>query len=172
MTCQRAQDVDLAEFLAEPDAPSLDGFRRHYPGCADCSAAVAEWHEIEMQLAGYGADETPSTDSAHTETAMLASYADVSALGNAERDAVRAHLDGCAECRLVLRSLQDFDFARIGVTEADMSGLADILLKESAAKTLGDMDNPAQTFGFDLTQHQVADFNHIEIGIVEQSIIG
>ena len=31
-----------------------------------------------------------------------------------------------------------------------MAGLADLLRKESAAKTLGDMENPAQSFGFDV----------------------
>ncbi len=31
-----------------------------------------------------------------------------------------------------------------------MTRLADVLRKESAAKRLGDMDNPAQTFGFDV----------------------
>ncbi|MDX1492745.1 MAG: caspase family protein [Longimicrobiales bacterium] len=38
----------------------------------------------------------------------------------------------------------------IGVDPADMAELADILRKESAAKSLGDMENPAQAFGFDL----------------------
>ena len=38
----------------------------------------------------------------------------------------------------------------IGATDDAMGRLAEILLKESAAKTLGDMDNPAQTFGFDV----------------------
>lgn len=36
----------------------------------------------------------------------------------------------------------------IGVEPAAMTRLADILRKESAAKTLGDMENPAQSFGF------------------------
>lgn len=38
----------------------------------------------------------------------------------------------------------------IGVEPSDMARLADILRKESAAKTLGDMDNPAQSFGFEV----------------------
>jgi hypothetical protein len=38
----------------------------------------------------------------------------------------------------------------IGVEPADMAELADILRKESAAKSLGDMENPAQTFRFDV----------------------
>lgn len=38
----------------------------------------------------------------------------------------------------------------IGVEPAHMAELADILRKESAAKSLGDMENPAQGFGFDL----------------------
>ncbi|MBT8487232.1 MAG: DUF4384 domain-containing protein [Gemmatimonadetes bacterium] len=40
--------------------------------------------------------------------------------------------------------------AEIGVEPADMARLAGILRKESAAKTLGDMENPAQGFGFDV----------------------
>jgi len=52
-----------------------------------------------------------------------------------------------------LRVIGSDGFARhegIAATDAAMSELAEILLKESAAKTLGDMDNPAQTFGFDV----------------------
>jgi len=52
-----------------------------------------------------------------------------------------------------LRVIGSDGFARhegIGTTDDAMGQLAEILLKESAAKTLGDMDNPAQTFGFDV----------------------
>ncbi|MCH7992759.1 MAG: DUF4384 domain-containing protein, partial [Gemmatimonadetes bacterium] len=38
----------------------------------------------------------------------------------------------------------------IGTTPEAMAGLADLLRKEAAAKTLGDMDNPAQTFSLQL----------------------
>lgn len=38
----------------------------------------------------------------------------------------------------------------IGVEPSAMARLADLLRKESAAKTLGDMENPAQSFGFDV----------------------
>ena len=44
-------------------------------------------------------------------------------------------------------------FARhegIGTSPGDMAELAAILRKEAAAKSLGDMDNPAQSFGFDV----------------------
>ncbi|MCH1570982.1 MAG: caspase family protein [Longimicrobiales bacterium] len=52
-----------------------------------------------------------------------------------------------------LRVIGSDGFARhegIAATDAAMTDLATILLKESAAKTLGDMENPAQTFGFDV----------------------
>ena len=38
----------------------------------------------------------------------------------------------------------------IGVEPADMAALADILRKEAAAKSLGDMENPGQAFGLDV----------------------
>lgn len=49
-----------------------------------------------------------------------------------------------------LRVLGSDGFARhegIGVQPGDMPGLASLLRKEAAAKSLGDMENPAQTFG-------------------------
>jgi hypothetical protein len=52
-----------------------------------------------------------------------------------------------------LRVIGADGFARhegLGTSPADMHELASILRKESAAKSLGDMDNPAQTFDFDL----------------------
>lgn len=52
-----------------------------------------------------------------------------------------------------LRVIGSDGFARhegIGTTPAAMADLAGILRRESAAKSLGDMDNPAQSFGFDV----------------------
>jgi hypothetical protein len=52
-----------------------------------------------------------------------------------------------------LRVVGSDGFARhegIGVEPADMAELATLLRKESAAKSLGDMENPAQPFAFDL----------------------
>ena len=52
-----------------------------------------------------------------------------------------------------LRVLGSDGFPRhegIGVETAAMAQLADVLRKESAAKRLGDMENPAQAFGFDV----------------------
>jgi hypothetical protein len=52
-----------------------------------------------------------------------------------------------------LRVIGADGFARhegLGTSPADMHELASILRKESAAKSLGDMDNPAQTFDFDV----------------------
>jgi len=52
-----------------------------------------------------------------------------------------------------LRVIGSDGFARhegIGIDEADMNGLATMLRKEAAAKSLGDMENPAQPFGLKL----------------------
>ena len=85
-------------------------------------------------------------------------------------EVLRSTLQGAASIRLVeeeesfshliirrrgdeLRVIGSDGFSRhegIGVTEGAMRGLGDLLRKESSAKTLGDMENPAQTFGFDL----------------------
>lgn len=84
--------------------------------------------------------------------------------------ALRASLQGAPGVRLIeeenqfshlivrrrgeeLRVIGSDGFARhegIGVDESSMPELASMLRKEAAAKSLGDMDNPAQTFGFDL----------------------
>jgi hypothetical protein len=53
-----------------------------------------------------------------------------------------------------LRVIGSDGFARhegISANPSAMDGLGDILLKEAAAKSLGDMDNPAQSFGFDVS---------------------
>jgi hypothetical protein len=52
-----------------------------------------------------------------------------------------------------LRVIGSDGFSRhegIGTTPEAMAGLAELLRKESAAKSLGDMDNPAQVFGLGL----------------------
>lgn len=85
-------------------------------------------------------------------------------------DALRAEISASPSVRLIeddesfshlivrrrgneLRVIGSDGFARhegIGVDEASMADLADLLRKESAAKTLGDMENPAQSFGVSL----------------------
>ena len=85
-------------------------------------------------------------------------------------DALRAALEQASSVRLVdqensfghlivrrrgdeLRVIGSDGFSRhegIGTTPEAMAGLADLLRKEAAAKTLGDMDNPAQTFSLQL----------------------
>ena len=37
MSCRRAFDVDVAEFLARSSAPEFSDFREHYPRCPDCA---------------------------------------------------------------------------------------------------------------------------------------
>jgi len=85
-------------------------------------------------------------------------------------DALRAELESVPSIRLVeredafahllvrrrgdeLRVIGSDGFARHEEIAPDADGiavLADLLRKEAASRRLGDMDNPAQTFGFDL----------------------
>lgn len=112
------------------------------------------------------------------DRARLVSYAyeaspllvNVAAVETRLADALAAELSDVPSVRLVqsetdfshlivrrrgeeLRVIGSDGFTRhegIGVEPGDMTELAGILRKESAAKTLGDMENPAQTFSFDV----------------------
>ena len=112
MTCRRARELDVEGFLMEPASAAYEAFRDHYPGCADCSAAVSEWTQMETFLRESPVGEEAGSRPAHPEPATLAAYADVTALSNDHRDRIRLHLDECAPCRLELRSIQNFVAAR------------------------------------------------------------
>lgn len=103
----------------------------------------------------------------YAETALLVN---VAAVSSGLSDALRSALGAAPSIRLVeadeqfshlivrrrgdeLRVIGSDGFARHEGIPADATGMADlaeILRKESAAKSLGDMDNPAQGFGFDV----------------------
>lgn len=100
MSCQRAFEIDLAAFLAEPRGSDFADFRDHYPRCAACSAEVRAWTEVEALLRAGVSD-------AHPEPRMLLRFAD-EALGDAEHASIAAHVDDCAPCRDELRALGDF----------------------------------------------------------------
>ena len=51
MSCQRTQEIDLLEFLANPRAGEFDAFRKHYPVCPECASEVRVWTELHQQLA-------------------------------------------------------------------------------------------------------------------------
>ena len=50
VTCRRAQEIDLLEFLNAPQRADFENFRQHYPRCPDCSAELRTWTELHETL--------------------------------------------------------------------------------------------------------------------------
>ena len=50
MSCRRAFDLDLADFVASSARPEWAEFRAHYARCAECSAEVRAWTELHLLL--------------------------------------------------------------------------------------------------------------------------
>src|SRR5216110_346943 len=50
MSCRRAFDLDLADFVAGSARPEWAEFRAHYARCAECSAEVRAWTELHLLL--------------------------------------------------------------------------------------------------------------------------
>lgn len=110
MSCGGATEIDWAGFAADPRAPEWEGFRAHYPTCADCSRVVASWTHLRGALA-----EAGGIDAAHPADAELLAFAsEPSSLARARRAALEAHLAGCAPCRTELAVLRRFDFSALG----------------------------------------------------------
>ncbi len=106
MSCRRSLEIELPEFLAEPGAAAFDGFRDHYPRCAECAAEVCAWTELDAQLAAGGG----GAGGAHPESEQLARY---EALPAGERAGLDHHLAGCPSCREELRQLRAFSPERL-----------------------------------------------------------
>ena len=101
MSCRRAYEIDIAAYLANPRAAEFAAFRAHYPACAPCSAELRAWTELTARL---GAGRA-----AHPAPALLLRFEDAAdRLEPAARDALRAHLAGCASCRDELAGLRAF----------------------------------------------------------------
>jgi hypothetical protein len=106
MNCEKANGIDLGEFLLEREKPQWEEFRNHYPGCDDCSREVAGWSKFERVLqSAQIADPHPSEEMLHGLT-MLSLAAD-------ERVVVENHLEGCAPCRSEVATLRRFDFSAV-----------------------------------------------------------
>jgi hypothetical protein len=100
VSCGRAYEVDIAAYLSDPRAAEQAEFRAHYPTCAVCAAEVRAWTELAVRLGAGGQ---------HPEPALLLRYEDArDQLDAAARDALRAHLAGCASCRDELVGLRTF----------------------------------------------------------------
>ncbi|MBK7950530.1 MAG: DUF928 domain-containing protein [Deltaproteobacteria bacterium] len=114
MRCERANRIELDAFLLGATGDEgLDAFRAHYPHCADCSAAVADWMALEEALRGVLA-ETGESASPHPEPEDLAAFAEAPARLGVRVMQIENHLATCASCGSELRLIQGFDPAMWG----------------------------------------------------------
>lgn len=107
MSCRRAFEIDLVDFVAEPARAEFAEFRAHYPGCAECSTEVRAWTEVVVLLR----ESAPPGNGAHPEPALLLRYEQHdAALTAARRSELERHLAVCASCRDELGALRAFPF--------------------------------------------------------------
>ena len=102
MSCRRAFDLDLADFVAGSARPEWAEFRAHYARCAECSAEVRAWTELHLLL------QPPAAHPA--EELLLRFETEPGRLPAAERRAVEEHLARCPSCNDELAALRRFDF--------------------------------------------------------------
>src|SRR5213596_4305325 len=105
MSCRRAFDLDLADFVAGSARPEWAEFRAHYACCAECSAEVRAWTELHLLL------QPPAAHPA--EELLLRFETEPSRLSANERRAVEEHLARCPSCNDELAALRRFDFAAL-----------------------------------------------------------
>ena len=105
MSCRRAFDVDLADFVASSARPEWAEFRAHYARCAECSAEVRAWTELHLLL------QPPAAHPA--EELLLRFETERDRQPAAERRAVEEHLARCPSCKDELAALRRFDFASL-----------------------------------------------------------
>lgn len=114
MRCDHADRIELDAFLLGATGDEgLDAFREHYPHCADCSAAVADWMALEEALRGVLA-ETGEAASSHPEPEDLAVFAEAPTRLGERAMQIENHLATCTSCGSELRLIQGFDPAMWG----------------------------------------------------------
>ena len=105
MSCRRAFDLDLVDFVAGSARPEWAEFRAHYARCAECSAEVRAWTELHLLL------QPPAAHPA--EELLLRFETERGLLPAAERRAVEEHLARCPSCNDELAALRRFDFTAL-----------------------------------------------------------
>ena len=106
MSCRRAEEIDLSEFLLEREEPRWEEFRNHYPGCEDCAREVASLSRFEGIL------RSASVAEPHPSEEALLGLTTLSLASN-ERAAVEEHVEGCSACRSEVALLRSFDFSAV-----------------------------------------------------------
>ncbi len=95
MSCHRSEEIDLTAYLADPGADEFTSFRRHFPDCDDCTAALEALTAFERTV-------EVASGFAHPPEASLLAYAEGAGLSRAERASVAGHVSSCPECRTTL----------------------------------------------------------------------
>lgn len=114
--CQRASDIDLAAFLAEPWSPEWAEFRQHYLQCRTCATEVFEWTRVEAVLRAMG--QNPGVT--HPTEEQLAQFQRrPERLSAEERHTIAQHLRSCPDCAEELAFVESFDFSLL---EEDKAG--------------------------------------------------
>jgi hypothetical protein len=111
MSCRRAFDIDLADFLSEPGREEFADFREHYPLCPDCAAEVRAWTDLHVLLQSRMA----GPNGGHPDPEMLLRYEQSDArLAASAVEEIESHLARCPSCRDELSALRQFDFSALG----------------------------------------------------------
>src|SRR5436309_4779630 len=105
MSCRRAFDLDLADFVAGSARPEWAEFRAHYARCAECSAEVRAWTELHLLL------QAPAAH--HAEELLRRFETEPGRLPAADRRSVEEHLARCPSCNDELAALRRFDFTAL-----------------------------------------------------------
>ena len=133
MTCGKAQEIDLAAYLVDPDQPEWTEFREHYPTCPDCVEEVAAWNSIEASLRSAGDPH----QGAHPAVELLARFEeDPRALTPDQWKQVDQHTRDCRQCADELAALREFDFSALEAASPTTIGEAVRALGQSAAELL------------------------------------
>ena len=115
MSCRRFEEIDPAAYLTEPGAERWQSFREHFPGCAMCAEAVAEWTALENALRASG--DLPDPSGAHPAPERIAAMAKApDSVPQQERRQIREHLDACRLCSDEYAALKSFDFEKLVAT--------------------------------------------------------
>ncbi len=150
MRCGRAERVELDAFLLRStggvtgEDEAVDAFREHYPHCADCAAAVADWMAFDGAMREV-AVEAGDRLAAHPEPEDLAGFAESPARMGEKAMLIENHLASCASCASELVLIRSFDPAMFGAQNAAMPARA----RERT---------PAQAGLFDSLRGALADF--------------
>ncbi len=114
--CQRASDMDLAAFLAEPQSPEWAEFRQHYLQCRTCATEVFGWTRLAAVLRSI----SMNPGATHPAEEQLAHFQRrPERLSVEERHAIEQHLKNCPACAEELSFVESFDFSLL---EEDQAG--------------------------------------------------